>query len=204
MSCCMRDAVTFEALGLPTIILVNDVFEPIAHATAALLRLPEDYVAKNIVWLPHPTSNLTAAAASALVDERIDRIRDALLGRAGARAPASVANGDIRHAALNATVDAYECLATARTSVRGLADSLRADGAELVLSSFDGGVLRGEVRIGDVTCDDGACIMPTDALERMLEAMLRPKIASLRSVALREINAPASSSSESALGPYRV
>jgi hypothetical protein len=29
--------------------------------------------------------------------------------------------------------------------------------------------------------------MPTDALERMVEAMVRPKIASLRGVTLREI-----------------
>jgi hypothetical protein len=58
VSCCMRDAVTLEALGIPTAIIVNDVFEPIAHATSALLRLPDDYVAKNVVWLPHPTRTL--------------------------------------------------------------------------------------------------------------------------------------------------
>ena len=191
MSCCMRDAVTFEALGIPTVILVNDVFEPIAHATAALLRLPDDYVAKNIVWLPHPTSNLAAAAASALVDERIEPIRDALLGRTPATSPATATNGAIRHSELLTSPDADERLQRARTTVRGLAESLRADGAELVLSAFDGGTLHGEVRIGDVTCGDGACIMPTDALQRMLEAMLRPKIASLRSVVLREIDTKA-------------
>ena len=84
MSCCMRDAVTLEALGIPTAIIVNDVFAPIAHATSALLRLPDDYVAKNVVWLPHPTSNLTDARAAALIDDRIDTIRDVLLGRSRA------------------------------------------------------------------------------------------------------------------------
>ncbi len=179
MSCCMRDAVTLEALGIPTAIVVNDVFEPIAHATSALLRLPGDYVAKNVVWLPHPTSNLTDDRAAALIDERIDAIRDVLLGRtrAAALAPAApyVAEPDL------------ESLEAARTIVRGLAESLRADGADLVLSHFEDGTLAGELRIGELTCDDGSCIMPTDALERMVEAMLRPKIAALRSVTLREI-----------------
>jgi len=43
------------------------------------------------------------------------------------------------------------------------------------------------VRIGELTCDDGSCIMPTDALERMVDAMLRPKLTGLERVALREV-----------------
>lgn len=179
MSCCMRDAVTLEALGIPTAIVVNDVFEPIAHATSALLRLPDDYVAKNVVWLPHPTSNLTDERAAALIDDRIDAIRDVLLGRTRAAALAP--------AAPHAAAPDLESLETARTIVRGLAESLRADGADLVLSHFEDGTLAGELRIGELTCDDGSCIMPTDALERMVEAMVRPRVASLRSVTLREI-----------------
>ncbi len=175
MSCCMRDAVTLEALGIPTAIVVNDVFAPIAHATSALLRLPEDYVARNVVWLPHPTSTLTDDEAAALVDDRIDEIRGALLGRARSAADRPAAT------------DPADPLEIARSIVSGLAASLRADGAELVLSTFEGGVLAGEVRIGDVTCDDGSCIMPTDALERMVDALVRPKIATLRGVTLREI-----------------
>jgi hypothetical protein len=35
----MRDAATLEASGKPTAIVVNDVFAPIAHGTAALLAL---------------------------------------------------------------------------------------------------------------------------------------------------------------------
>jgi hypothetical protein len=194
----MRDAVTLEARGIPTIILVNDVFAPIAHATAALLALPADYVSKNIVWLPHPTSNLTAAAAALLIDERIEGIRAALLGNAqpapltaasanGATAgglpvaePAHLVNGDSGSEADSAA------LALARGIVEGLAQSLRADGADLVLLHFGAGVLEGEVRIGELTCDDGSCIMPTDALAKMVEAMVKPKVSSLRSVTLRE------------------
>ncbi len=179
MSCCMRDAVTLEALGIPTAIIVNDVFEPIAHATSALLRLPDDYVVKNVVWLPHPTSNLTDDRAAALIDDRIDAIRDVLLGRTRVATVPSPGNR-------GSTPD-RESLEAARSIVRGLAESLRADGADLVLSHFEDGTLAGEVRIGELTCDDGSCIMPTDALERMVEAMVRPKIASLRSVTLREI-----------------
>jgi hypothetical protein len=182
----MRDAVTFEGLGIPTVILVNDVFVPIAHATAAVLELPADYVATNVVWLPHPTSNLTAPAAAALVDERIERIRAALLGAVppanGVRTAAPAPDENV---ADDAASD--PALDEARAIVAALAESLRADGAELALLRFTHGVLEGEVRIGDVTCDDGSCIMPTDALERMVEAMLRPKFARLERVALREI-----------------
>jgi hypothetical protein len=206
----MRDAVTLEARGIPTIILVNDVFAPIAHATAALLALPADYVSKNIVWLPHPTSNLTAAAAAALIDERIDVIRAALLGHEQpapltAASAASAADGAgptvaglVRAEPVHAvngvrSTDAERseadpaALALACEIVEGLAQSLRADGADLVLLHFGGGVLEGEVRIGELTCDDGSCIMPTDALAKMVEAMVKPKVSSLRRVTLREI-----------------
>jgi hypothetical protein len=200
----MRDAVTLEARGIPTIILVNDVFAPIAHATAALLALPPDYVSKNIVWLPHPTSNLTAAAAAALIDERIEGVRAALLGlRQPApltAAPAHAVTGggavveepafsedSVGAAHLGGSDVDSAALATARGIVEGLAESLRADGADLVLLHFGAGILEGEVRIGELTCDDGSCIMPTDALAKMVEAMVKPKVASLRLVTLREI-----------------
>src|SRR5580700_3789400 len=77
----MRDAVALEARGVPTVILVNDVFKPIAHATQTLLGLPADYVEKNIVWLPHPTSNKSKDVLDALIDERIEEIRSKLAGR---------------------------------------------------------------------------------------------------------------------------
>ena len=80
MSCCMRDAVELEGRGVPTIVIANDVFEPIAHATAALLGLPGDYVARNIIFLPHPTSMLDRDAIHALIDARIDAIEAALIG----------------------------------------------------------------------------------------------------------------------------
>lgn len=175
MSCCMRDAVTFESRGIPAVILVNDVFEPIAHATAALLDLGPDYVASNIIWLPHPTSNLTPAAAALLIDGRIKAIETALLGRTVARD-----NGAGNTAAGDA-------LQTARGVVEGLAQSLRADGADLALVSFEDGILAGELRIGELTCDDGSCIMPAEQLAKMVEAMVRAKVESLRAVTLREV-----------------
>jgi hypothetical protein len=171
----MRDAVALEARGIPTVILVNEVFVPIAEATGALLELPPDYAAKNIVWLPHPTSNKSKAELEALVDARIDEIRGKLLGRAGAASgkPAGSAASDP--------------LETARAAIAGLAESLRADGAELALDGYRDGVLSATLRIGELTCDDGSCILPTEQLERMLDAMVRPKIDSLRAVELREV-----------------
>jgi hypothetical protein len=173
----MRDAVTLEASGIPTAIVVNDVFAPIAHATAALLALPGDYVERNIVWLPHPTSNLSRAAVIGLVDERLGLVRDALLGRVAtsANAPPPAAASDP--------------MALARATIAGLAASLQADGADLVLLDFENGVLAGEVRIGELTCDDGSCIMPADSLAKMIEAMVRPKLPSLREVRLIEVPA---------------
>jgi hypothetical protein len=197
----MRDAVSLEARGIPTILLVNDVFEPIAHATAALLDLPGDYVAKNIVWLPHPTSNLTRDAAAALVDARIDAIRAALLGSDAVTAVAAATHPHGNGAAGPREPEASnDELARAREIVDGLAQSLRADGADLVLLDFAAGVLEGEVRIGDLTCADGSCIMPTDALTKMVDAMVRPKLAALRSVVLREVTATESASSSSLVG----
>jgi hypothetical protein len=170
----MRDAVALEARGVPTVILVNEVFVPIAEATGALLALPPDYASKNIVWLPHPTSNKTKEQLEALVDERLDEIRAKFLGRTVA------GNGKRSEAAVS------DPLETARAAVAGLAESLRADGAELALDGFRDGVLSATLHVGNVTCDDGSCILPTEQLERMVEAMVRPKIATLRTVELRE------------------
>src|SRR6202166_5325594 len=132
----MRDAVTLEARGIPTVILVNEVFVPIADAPAALLALPQDYPNKNIVWLPHTTSNKTKDQLDRLIDDRIDEIRGNLMGRADAskieRKTAS--NGDP--------------LEAARAAIAGLAASLRADGAELALEGFRGGVLSGTLHVG--------------------------------------------------------
>lgn len=80
MSCSMRDAVELERRGVPTVVIANDVFEPIAHATAALLGLPADYVPRNVIYLPHPTSMLDRDAIHALIDARIDDIEAALTG----------------------------------------------------------------------------------------------------------------------------
>jgi hypothetical protein len=128
------------------------------------------------VWLPHPTSNLSASAAQTLIDERIESIRSALLGRGG-EAANDVANKQT----------AGDPLEVARAVVEGLAASLRADGADLVLLRYDDGAIDGEVRIGELTCEDGSCIMPADALAKMVEAMVKPKMPSLRSVTLRDV-----------------
>jgi hypothetical protein len=145
------------------------------------------------VWLPHPTSNLTAAAAAMLIDERIERIRAALLGREQPAVgdPVAHANGashaaDSAAAATTDPSDGEAELARARAAIDGLAASLRADGADLVLGTFEDGVLAGELRIGELTCDDGSCIMPADALARMVEALVKPHVPALRSVTLQE------------------
>ena len=188
MSCCMRDAVALEARGVPTVILVNDVFKPIAHATQALLGLPADYVEKNIIWLPHPTSNKSKDVLDALIDERIEEIRAKLAGRpfestngrpqsANNAKPVAAKNGDAR---------AEQVLAAAREAVAGLAASLRADRAELELDTLDGGVLRGTLRIGSVTCEDGSCIMPAPQLARMVEALVKPVLGQVETVYLSE------------------
>jgi hypothetical protein len=176
VSCCMRDAVALEARGVPTVILVNDVFKAIAHATQALLGLPDDYVENNIVWLPHPTSNKTKDVLDALVDDRIDEIRAKLLGRVAAgsangRAPAAKPE---------------EALVAARTAIAGLAASLQVDGAHLELDALDDGVLRGTIRIGELTCEDGSCIMPTPQLARMVEALVKPVLPQVQAVELTE------------------
>jgi hypothetical protein len=175
VSCCMRDAVSFEERGIPTVILVNEVFVPIAEATAALLALPQDYPQKSIVWLPHPTSNKTKDQLEGLVDERIDEIREKLMGRG------SLSKTERRSASDGDPLEA------ARAAVAGLAASLRADGAELALDDFRNGVLSATLRIGALTCDDGSCILPTEQLERMVDAMVRPRVDSLQLVKLHEI-----------------
>jgi hypothetical protein len=175
VSCCMRDADTLERLGIPTAILVNDVFEPIAYATATLLNMPASYVEERVIWLPHPTSMLSKPQAQALIDARIDRIRAALDGTpAVASAPSQGISGG-------------DPLAAARSIAGGLAASLRADGADLVLDSFDGGVLRGRVILGELTCSDGSCIMPAPQLAKMLQAMIGTQLGDLQAVELSEV-----------------
>ena len=174
MSCCMRDAVALESRGVPTVILVNDVFKPIAHATRALLGLPDDYVDRNVVWLPHPTSNKSKDALEALIDERIDEIRLKLLGDSNGAARIPISR------------DGADELSAARAAIAGLADSLRVDGAHLELDALDGGVLRGSLRIGDVACDDGSCVMPTPQIARMVEALVKPVVAKVQAVELQE------------------
>jgi hypothetical protein len=170
----MRDAATFESLGMPTVILVNDVFEPIAYATAALLNMPADYVAERVIWLPHPTSTLSKSDARRLVDDRIGTIRSALGGTAANPvAPPRAPSGDP--------------FSVARSIADGLAAGLRVDGADLVLDSFDEGVLRGRVMIGEATCADGSCIMPAAQLAKMLHAMIGARLPGLRSVELDEV-----------------
>ncbi len=193
MSCCMRDAAALEVRGTPTVIIVNDVFKPIAHATRALLALPEDYVESHVVWLPHPTSNLSKAAAERLIDERIDEIRAKLTGRSdvssnGQRSSAPEPQSSASAASATSPAQNGAALEAARAAIAGLAESLRADGAFLELDEINDGILRGTLRLGELTCEDGSCIMPTEQLERMIEALLDPKLGlAVRSVSLEEI-----------------
>ena len=192
MSCCMRDAAALESRGTPTVIVVNDVFKPIAHATRALLGLPEDYVENNIVWLPHPTSNLSKEAAERLIDERIDEIRAKLTGRRDVssneqRADAPEPQWSASAASARSTAPNNASLDAARAAIAGLTESLQVDGAYLELDAIDGGVLKGTLRLGDLTCEDGSCIMPTPQLERMIEALVRPKLGRVVAVELKEV-----------------
>ena len=187
MSCCMRDAVALEGRGIPTVILVNDVFKPIAEATRVLLGLPADYLEKNIVWLPHPTSNKSKDVLDSLIDERIDEIRAKLTGKTVA-----ASNGHAPSRTATTKLDAPQtggsdqALAAARAAIEGLVASLRADGAHLVLDAIDGGVLHGTLRVGDAVCEDGSCIMPAPQLARMVEALVRPVLADVETVEIRE------------------
>jgi hypothetical protein len=180
----MRDAVALEGRGVPTIILVNDVFEPIAAATRVLLGLPADYVEKNIVWLPHPTSNKSKDVLDALIDERIGEIRAKLLGQSAPARNGKTPSPQIaKDAAPRAAGGKLE---RAREAIEGLAASLRADGAHLELDALDGDVLHGTLRLGERTCEDGSCIMPAPQLARMIEALVKPVVADVRTVELRE------------------
>ena len=80
MSCSLRDAAALEARNIPVVVLANDVFRPIAHSTAQLLGLERSYVEQNVVFFPHPTSNLTREQIFLLVDAAIDPIVASLVG----------------------------------------------------------------------------------------------------------------------------
>lgn len=162
-----------ETAGIPTITLSNDAFAPTAQAIATMLGMPSDYVAGRFVWLPHPTENLTSEQANALIDERIGEIRLALTGRRLSDRS-------------NRGVSTNDPLSLAMEVVADLTSSLRKDGATLELESYADGVLSGRVTISTVCGDDGACLIPTQQLERMVEAILRPHLPDLRSVKLNE------------------
>ncbi|MFN8525591.1 MAG: hypothetical protein U0821_21040 [Chloroflexota bacterium] len=78
MSCSLRDVAALEARGVPTVAYVNDVFKPIARATANLTGLNPAYLDRGVIYLKHPTSTLTAEQMTAAVDAQIDALLTAL------------------------------------------------------------------------------------------------------------------------------
>ncbi|HVA37307.1 MAG TPA: hypothetical protein VNJ51_06815 [Candidatus Dormibacteraeota bacterium] len=171
----MRDAVEFERRGIPAVVLANDVFRPIADATAELLGLPSDYVERAVVYLPHPTSILTRERVQALIDAHWDEILAKLTGR-----PALSADGASAAPSLEESP-----LELARRAVDAFAEGLRADGAELVLRTYEEGVLQAQLDIFDAAaCEGGVCLLPAPQLEAMIAALVRPALPGLRAVQL--------------------
>ena len=166
MSCSLRDAASLEARGVPTIVYVNDVFRPIADATAGLLAMPREQLDVTVIYLPHPTSMLTRDAVSALISARADELFDAAAGRAPKRITGT------SHGESAAKPAAADPAAMARAALAALSASLRGDGGEL---RIDGDAQTMHVRLavtdaGD--CADGSCLLPPASLRAMVESVL--------------------------------
>ncbi|GAC1543397.1 MAG: hypothetical protein NVS2B17_23120 [Candidatus Velthaea sp.] len=167
----MRDAAVLEALDVPTVVLANDVFRPIAYATGEIVGLTREHVERNVIFFPHPTSNLTRAQVFALVDQSVEAIVGSLLG-------ARDGIPGIADAAAKTEVD---CAA-----IRSLLDPLRAslheDGAELVLGDVHGGVLHARIEVDEAACADGSCVLPHGNLVALIDAILRERFGDIRVV----------------------
>lgn len=170
MSYSLRDAAELESRAVPTVVFANDVFRPIAYGTAEIVGFSQAYVAQNVVFFPHPTSNLTKAQVHALVDERIDTIVDSLLGKRADLAPETEA--PTRPTDLGAI----------RALIDPLCASLREDGAVLVVRAIDGGVVQAQLEVDEAACADGSCVLPQRNLVALLEATLRERFADIRVV----------------------
>jgi hypothetical protein len=162
----LRDAASLEARGVPTIVYVNDVFRPIADATAGLLAMPREHLDITVIYLPHPTSMLARDAVTALINARGEELFDAAAGRAPKRLTGAP------HATTVQANGAADPAATAREALAALAASLRGDGGELVIDG-DAETVRVRLAFTDAgDCADGTCLLPPAALQAMIEAVL--------------------------------
>jgi len=160
-----------EALDVPTVVFANDVFRPIAYGTGEIVGFSREYIDKNLVFFPHPTSNLTRAQIFALVDNCIETVVRSLLGTreriSDTDDPASTDEAD---------------LASVRSLLDPLSGSLREDGAALTLGELRGGVLHGRLEVDEAACADGTCVLPHRNLVALLEATLHERFKDMRVV----------------------
>lgn len=157
---------------MPTVVLANDVFKPMLYGTAELLGLQPSYVDDNVVFFPHPTSNLTRDQIFRLVDARIDEIAGAL-------------SGTRRRTVSPVTSDGIDGI---KAALEPLRQSLRADGATLTIGDLSDGVLQTMLEVGEA-CEGGMCVMPRDQLAAMIEAMLRERFPQVVRVSMADSSA---------------
>lgn len=171
MSCSLRDAAALEARNVATVVLANDVFAPIAYGTAELLGLERSYVERNVVFFPHPTSNLTRAQIFGLVDAQIETIAAALVGA--------------RHAAVARPAEGTD-VGAIRSALEPLRRSLLEDGAELTIGELRDGILETRLQVDPVACTDGACVMPRANIIAIIESTLRERFPKIVSVTMED------------------
>lgn len=74
----VHDSVVLERLGVPTVTMVTQPFETLAHARCESLGMPD----LRIVVVPHPVYTRTQEELEGIARERFSEIRDALTGPA--------------------------------------------------------------------------------------------------------------------------
>jgi hypothetical protein len=153
-----------ERRGIPTICFANDVFRPIARATAELIGLPPSYVDERTIFLRHPTSTLSKDEMEAAVDERLDELVDKMLG------------------------GSYDGTSERDSSALAvLIEGLAADGAELVVGDVVNGVVRCRLVVHDAEkCADGTCLLPPPLMRSVVESTVRAALPGAISVLLED------------------
>jgi hypothetical protein len=81
VSCGLQDVLSFEAAGLPSVLVASDVFVQAAEAQAAKLGAPD----VRRVFVPHPIQDRTDDEMRAMAAG----LADTLLGHLSGRPPAS-------------------------------------------------------------------------------------------------------------------
>lgn len=76
MSCGLRDVLSFESAGLPSVLVASSVFEETAAHQAQALGQPD----VRRVFVPHPIQDRTDDEMRALAGECVERLVEALGG----------------------------------------------------------------------------------------------------------------------------